>query len=203
MGSIQQAIRNAGIPIFPMIRPRGGDFLYSETEFEAMKEDIRVCKNLGAAGVVFGLLKADGSVDADRTASLVELAYPMDATFHRAFDQARDPLESLETIIQCGCTKLLTSGQQATAPEGIALIRELVEKSANRIQIMPGSGLRMHNLESVANQTHAFEFHSSAAVFKESSMQFKHPGQTGLPTLIYPDPEEIKAMKKILQTRPL
>jgi copper homeostasis protein len=200
-GSIRLAIRSAGIPVFPMIRPRGGDFLYSDTEFEAMKEDVLACKSVGAAGIVLGLLKADGSVDADRTAALVDLAYPMDVTFHRAFDQARNPLEALEAIIQCGCTRLLTSGQQATATDGIALIKVLVEKSANRIQIMPGSGLRAHNLAGIADQTQAFEFHSSASSLKESAMLFRHPNQTDSSTTVYPDPEEISVMKRILQTR--
>jgi copper homeostasis protein len=136
-GTIRQAILRAKIPVFPMIRPRGGDFLYSDAEFEAMREDIRICKQLGASGVVLGLLLADGSVDNIRTNLLVEEAYPLDVTFHRAFDQTSDPLQAMEDIIACGCTRILTSGQQLRAEEGSALIRSLVDKAADRIIIMP------------------------------------------------------------------
>ena len=199
-GTIRQAIRLARIPVFPMIRPRGGDFLYSDVEFEAMREDIRICKQLGASGIVLGLLLPDGSVDRTRTTILVDEAYPMDVTFHRAFDQTADPLQAMEDIITCGCTRILTSGQQSHAQEGIALIRALVDKSTDRIIIMPGSGIRSGNLPVLADATGAFEFHSSAGVFVESGMVHRPSLFAQGQMLQMPDPVEVSTMQAILQS---
>ena len=161
-GCISNARRLLHIPLFPMIRPRGGDFVYSADEFTAMAEDIMVCRRLGCDGVVLGLLQADGRIDKERTNRLVEMAYPMEVTFHRAFDRCINPLEALEDIIEAGCDRLLTSGQQATAEEGIDLISRLAKQAAGRIIIMPGSGVRNDNIQSLAETTGLTEFHSSA-----------------------------------------
>jgi copper homeostasis protein len=198
LGTIRAAIRQAQIPVFPMIRPRGGDFLYSDTEYAAMQDDISACRQLGAAGIVLGLLKADGLIDADRTARLVELAYPMEVTFHRAFDHCMDPLEAMEQIIECGCSRILTSGQAPVAQEGIELIKSLVEKSGQRIIIMPGSGIRATNLEQVAQSSAATEFHSSAGILSAGRMRFTRPGFERDNLLQLPDPAEVSAMKNIL-----
>ena len=122
IGMIKAAREKVDIELFPIIRPRGGDFLYSDDEFEIMKEDILQCKKIGCDGVVIGLLNADGNVDKIRTSQLVNLAYPMSVTFHRAFDRANDPFKAMEDIIECGCERILTSGQQPTASEGIELM---------------------------------------------------------------------------------
>lgn len=160
------------IPIFPIIRPHGGDFLYSESAYRVMQKDIALAKELGFEGVVLGLLNPNGTIDADRTAQLVELAYPMEVTFHRAFDRCNQPLEALETIIQTGCSRILTSGQHPNAFDAKELIQKLVQQASDRIIIMPGSGIRASNIQTLANFTGAQELHSSARKSVVSSMEF-------------------------------
>ena len=148
--------------LFVMIRPRGGDFLYSDEEFEIMKQDIDVCKHLGIVGVVFGLLDTNGNTDINRTAELVLHARPMKCTFHRAFDLANDPFKAMEEIISCGCHRILTSGQKSTVTDGIELISKLVQKANNRIIILPGGGIRPDNVAKLISKTKVTEIHSSA-----------------------------------------
>ncbi|MBA4851778.1 copper homeostasis protein CutC [Emticicia sp. BO119] len=144
-GLIKLARQNLTIKLYVMIRPRGGDFCYSETEFDVMKADIQIAKESGADGVVFGLLNPDGSVDVSRTKELVELAHPMKVTFHRAFDVCAKPFEALETIIELGCERILTSGQKNNVNEGLDLLRILAEKAGDRIEIMAGGGVTANN----------------------------------------------------------
>ncbi len=160
------------IPIFPIIRPHGGDFLYNESAYRVMQKDIALAKELGFEGVVLGLLNPDGTIDADRTAKLVALAYPMEVTFHRAFDRCIQPLEALETIIQTGCSRILTSGQQPNAFDAKGLIQQLVQQAADKIIIMPGSGVRASNIQALARFTGVQELHSSARKLVPSSMEF-------------------------------
>ena len=171
-GFIKAARELLQIPLYPMIHPRGGDFCYSEADFNIIKTDIKVCKDMGCDGVVIGMLKPDGSIDKQRTAKLVELAYPMGVTFHRAFDRCANPFEALEHIIDIGCERILTSGQQPTAPEGAGLISELIRQAAERIIIMPGSGVRSSNITELAKRTGATEFHTSARTLKNSTMHY-------------------------------
>jgi len=163
------------IPLFPIIRPRGGDFLYTKDEFEIMKNDIKLCKELGCEGIVIGLLNMDGTIDMTRTSELIELAYPLEVTFHRAFDRCKDPFVALEELIEIGCQRILTSGQKPTVSEGVDLIAELNEKAEDRIIIMPGSGLRKENIKMLAEKTGCIEFHSSLRGKIKSPMQFVHP----------------------------
>jgi copper homeostasis protein len=164
-----------------------------------MQYDIRLCRELGFEGVVTGMLMPDGSIDVPRMQVLSELAYPMDVTFHRAFDRCRDPLQSLEDVIACGCTRILTSGQVPNAFDGRELIRQLVEKAGDRIIIMPGSGVRSANIKELKEYTGAKEMHSSARKKLLSSMQFTTAGMqeqlqhTGI------DEEEVKAMRKAME----
>lgn len=171
-GFIKQARSKVSIELFPIIRPRGGDFLYTDDEFEIMKTDVEICKQLGCDGIVTGILKGDGSVDKERMRVLVNLAYPMSVTFHRAFDRTNDALKALEDIIEIGCERILTSGQKPTAMEGLDLIVELVKKADNRIIIMPGSGIKSDNIIDIAQKTKAQEFHSSARIFIASKMEY-------------------------------
>jgi copper homeostasis protein len=161
-GTLQVIRKIIQIPVFPIIRPRGGHFHYSPEEVDVMRNDITLCRQLGFQGVVIGLLHADGSVDEVETAKLVELAYPMEVTFHRAFDRTRDPFEALETIIRCGCQRILTSGLRPEAPNGAGLIASLIHQADDRIIIMPGSGVRSGNIRSLASETKAIEFHTAA-----------------------------------------
>lgn len=162
------------IQIYPIIRPRGGDFLYNDDEFDLMRKDIELCKQVGCDGVVIGLLNMDGSIDKKRTKLLVELAWPLGVTFHRAFDRCADPLHALEDIIECGCERILTSGQAPTAPEGADLIAQLVDRAAGRMIIMPGSGVRENNIAALVRKTKATEYHSTAKTTIGSKMQFKN-----------------------------
>jgi copper homeostasis protein len=174
-GMIALARELLHIPLYPIIRPRGGDFLYDAIEFEIMKRDIRVCKELGCDGIVTGILKADGTIDTARCAELVAIAHPMKVTFHRAFDRAIDPFNALEDIIGIGCERILSSGQQPGAPQGAVLLRQLIEQAGNRIIIMPGAGIRASNIAALVQTTGACEYHSSAKTMIESKMQFHHP----------------------------
>src|SRR5581483_5638468 len=138
------------IDVYPIIRPRGGDFLYTEEEFDIMMKEVAYCKQVGCNGVVIGLLNADGAIDKKRTARLVDIAYPLGVTFHRAFDWAANPFEAMEDIISVGCERILTAGQRPTAPEGAELINQLVRQADDRIIIMPGSGIRADNIAALA-----------------------------------------------------
>lgn len=174
-GLIKKCKQDFSVPIFPIIRPRSGDFLYTEEEFRIMLDDVLLCKDLGCEGVVIGFLLEDGSVDTVRLEKAVAAAYPMEVSFHRAFDRCVDPFKALEDIIDAGCQRILTSGQELVAPDGADLIRRLVEAADGRIIIMPGSGVRKENIKSLAQQTGAVEFHSSLRSTVKSRMQFQHP----------------------------
>lgn len=199
LGMIRMARKKTGIPLFPIIRPRGGDFLYSDDEFNIMQADILTCKDAGCDGVVLGILQADGTVDRERTSRLVECAYPMEVTFHRAFDSVRDPLEALEAVIACGCDRILTSGLRPTAFEALPLLRELNEKAAGRIIIMPGSGVRPGNIVETVQRTGVTELHSSAASRSVGGMSYFNPQLKDRPTYVLPDAGEVGLMKSLLQ----
>jgi copper homeostasis protein len=173
--TIATARGKVNIDLYPIIRPRGGDFLYDDLEFEIMQKDIAMCKQLGCNGVVIGLLTADGRVDVPRTRQLVDLAWPMGVTFHRAFDMTADPLLALEDIISTGCERILTSGQRNTAMEGAELLKILVETAEGRIIIMAGSGVRANNIAALIKETGATEFHTSARAYVESGMVYRNP----------------------------
>ena len=197
-GVIASAREKLRIPLYPIIRPRGGDFLYSDEEYRVMARDIEFCKKAGCNGVVFGILCADGSVDIPRCARLVEIAYPMGVTFHRAFDWASNPFEAMETIIRLGCERILTSGQRPTAEEGADLIDQLVRLADERIVIMPGSGVRASNIQALAEKTGASEFHTSARVLKASGMTHVNAGMKENQSVVLAGEEEIKKIKEQL-----
>ena len=174
-GEIAVARKLLNIKLNIIIRPRGGDFLYSEVEQQAMIHDIEMAKKLGVDGVVIGCLTADGKVDMARNKELIDVAQGMSVTFHRAFDMCKDPFESLEQIISLGCDRLLTSGQQPTAIEGVSLLCQLVAKANGRIIIMPGSGINENNIATIAQETKATEFHLSAREPIDSKMEYRNP----------------------------
>ena len=161
-GTISKAKEILEIPIHVMIRPRGGDFVYTEAEFETMKIDIEICKRLNVDGIVFGILTNENTIDKERCKELVELAKPLTSNFHRAFDRCNEPLKALEDIIDCGFQRILTSGSEQNAFDGCKQLAELVGKAENRIIIMPGGGVRKENFIDLVNHTKAIEFHTSA-----------------------------------------
>lgn len=168
-------------PLFPIIRPRPGDFLYTNEEFVCMMEEVKLCRQMGFDGVVAGILLTDGNIDRQRMARLVNAAYPMSVTFHRAFDRCRNPFTALEELIDIGCERILTSGQQRIAPDGKELIRQLQEAAKGRIIIMPGSGVRPENIAQLAMETGCMEFHASLRSGTNSRMQFIQEAFAGDP----------------------
>ena len=156
-----------------IIRPRGGDFLYSDLEREIMLEDVRMARRLGVDGVVFGVLTSDGDIDMDFIRQLMAESEGMSVTFHRAFDVCRNPFVALEQIIELGCDRILTSGQMPKAEDGVDLLKQLVEKAGDRIIIMPGCGVNAGNIAKIEQITGAKEFHFSARSKHESGMQFR------------------------------
>ncbi len=158
---ISLARERVRLPIHVLIRPRGGDFFYTDLEFETMQRDIETCAALGCDGVVIGALDAAGDVDA-RCGGLVRAAGKLDVTFHRAIDMSRDPRHALEDIVALRCRRVLTSGAQASAPEGVGLIRELIAQSDGRVAVMPGAGVDAENIAAIRMATGASEFHASA-----------------------------------------
>ncbi len=205
-GMIALVRRSIQIGLMVMIRPRGGDFCYSDAEFEIMKHDIGVAKELGADGVVLGILREDGTIDIDRSRELVELARPMSVTFHRAFDMAVEPFQSLEDVIATGAERLLTSGQEQSAYEGLDLISELIAKADGRIIVFPGGGITERNLAKIVSRSGAQECHSSARVAVPSRMTYRRSGVTMGGALRTPefglsvaDAGRVRALRHILE----
>jgi copper homeostasis protein len=194
IGLIKTVRKKTSIELYPIIRIRGGDFLFSREEFDVMLHEVEAAKSAGCDGVVFGMLLPDGRVDKVQSARLIAKAYPMGVCFHRAFDWTRNPFEALEDIIELGCERILTSGQQPTAIMGAALIRDLVNQADGRIQIMPGSGVRAANIADLKKETRASQFHSSARVLKKSSMEFIQPFMGEDQSTVMADRHEIEEM---------
>jgi copper homeostasis protein len=173
-GQIKLARKLLHIKLYVLIRPREGDFLYSDTEFEIMKADVQSCIDIGCDGVVTGILNPDGSIDIKRCAELVKMATDkgLGVTFHRAFDMCNDMDKALEEIIGMGCERILTSGGRSTAIEGAHIIAHLIQKAAGRIIIMPGSGVSESTVADLVHYTKAAEIHSSARGAVKSRMQY-------------------------------
>ena len=175
IGTVKTALKKSNIKINAMIRPRGGDFCYSDEEFEVMKEDIKAFKETGINGIVFGILTPEGDIDVKRSKEIIELARPLAVTFHRAFDMTRDPYKSLEELIELGVDRVLTSGQEATVPEGADLLEELVQIAGDRIIVMPGCGITERNFPKLRDKIKAKEYHIYLPYETTSKMKF-HPG---------------------------
>ncbi|WP_068472214.1 copper homeostasis protein CutC [Saccharicrinis aurantiacus] len=171
-GFVKAAIETGHPDIFIIVRPRGGDFLYSDSEFEVIKSDIELAKLLGVHGVVSGVLNADGSIDIKRTKELVELARPMKFTFHRAFDMSNDPKKALDDLIEIGVDIVLSSGMEDTAVEGRKTLQQMIQQANNRITVLVGSGVNASNIAQLQKETGATEFHMSAVKEIKSEMEF-------------------------------
>jgi copper homeostasis protein len=209
VGTIERAVDDIGADVMVMIRPRGGDFVYGRHELAVMERDIEAAQAARAAGVVFGCLTPDGEVDRDAVRTLLQEARPLPVTFHRAFDVCRDPHEALESLIDLGVDRVLTSGQCPSAPEGLDLIAELVAAAGSRIVVMPGVGIDAGNIMRIATATRAREFHIYTERPRASAMRFRRGdipmGRSYEPdeyVLLEPDPEEIGAMARALKQQP-
>ena len=198
-GLIQLARRHLTIPLYVMIRPRGGDFLYTETELAVMRADILLAKAAGADGLVLGVLRPDGTIDEDQTRMLIELAAPLPITFHRAFDMTRDPLEALEAVIRTGAVRILTSGHQQTALAGLSTFRRLTQATTKRIEIMAGAGVNAQNAKSLI-EAGVDALHLSGGRPEDSRMIFRQPsvsmasGLLGEYEYVEADAEKIRAV---------
>lgn len=189
-GTIQRVKERVAIAVYPIIRPRGGDFLYDEDEFAIMKKDIELCKQLGCEGISTGVQLENGSIDTERMKRMVEWAYPMGVTCHKVFDITPDPYMALEQLIDCGCERVLTSGSAPAAVEGISILAKLVTQAEGRISIMPGGAVRAANIAQLM-QTNATEFHTSARITVPSVASAAH---AGLGDLYIADINELKNM---------
>ena len=191
-GFIKAARKKLQIELYPIIRPRGGDFFYSDAEFEVMKMDVKVCKDLNCDGIVIGILNADGTVDKERCKEIVALAYPMGVTFHRAFDREKDASQALEDIIEIGCERILTSGLVPAALDGAKTLAALIKQADERIIIMPGSGVKADNIIELAQKTGAVEFHTSARMNIDSKMNYTNEGMKEKLQSVSVDIDEVK-----------
>ncbi len=175
-GTIELVREKLSIDINVLIRPRGSDFVYSKDEMEIIRRDIDRCKEIGVNGVVIGFLTQDGEIDTLRTKQITEYAIPLSVTFHRAFDMCRDPYKALEQLIEIRVDRILTSGQQNKASDGVELIADLVEKAGDRVIIMPGAGLTPENIKAFHERVQAKEYHSTLSETIESSMRYRQEG---------------------------
>jgi len=186
-GLLKKVIEELDIPVFVLIRPRSGNFVYSDDEFQIMKNDIQVCKDLGCKGIVSGILKPDDTIDVERTKILIDLAKPLSFTFHRAFDEVKNPKEALLQLIELGANRVLTSGKKTTAEEGLDLLKELNVLAKNRITILAGGGVSSKNA-TLFKQAGIEEIHASASTTKaEDNSMFSVP-------MTFSDPIKIKAI---------
>lgn len=186
-GLLKKVIEELDIPVFVLIRPRSGNFVYSDDEFQIMKTDIQLCKDLGCKGIVSGVLKPDNKLDVERTKVLIELSKPLPFTFHRAFDEVNNPKESLEQLIDLGVDRVLTSGQESSAEKGLELIQELHRISNNRIMILAGGGINSKNVE-LFKEADLSEIHASASSIKKDD-----DGMFSV-SMTFSDPIKIKAI---------
>jgi copper homeostasis protein len=204
-GAIAIARERLKIKLQVIIRPRGGDFCYSDVEFAVMRHDVALAKQLGADGVVIGILTSDGEIDVERTRELVELARPLSVTFHRAFDMSHDPYRALEQLIGLGVDRILTSGQEPSVIEGLDLIAELVRLAGDRVIIMPGGGTE-RNIHKVVARSGVREVHVTGTTSVESPMRFRNQrvfmgGELRPPeySRLTTDPERIRELRNDAQ----
>jgi copper homeostasis protein len=200
-GAIAIARERLGIKLHVIIRPRGGDFCYSDIEFAVMQHDIALARRLGADGVVIGILTSEGEIDIERTRALIELARPLSVTFHRAFDMARDPYRALEDLVGLGVDRILTSGQEPSVLEGLDLIAELVQRAGDRVVIMPGGGTE-RNIAKVVARSGVREVHVTGTTSVESAMRYRNQrvfmgGELRPPeySRLTTDPERIRGLR--------
>lgn len=178
LGTIQEAERRLKIPMMVMVRPRGGGFCYSEAEFATMERDTEAAVENGADGVVFGILQSDGRIDAARCRRIRQLIGKRQAVFHRAFDVTPDPFEALDQLVDLGITRVLTSGQKDSVPEGVELIKHLIERTGDRIEILPGGGIQAWNLKDVVGRTGCRQVHMTALGTVSDTSTRTRPGIT-------------------------
>lgn len=198
-GTIKTTREKIAIALYPIIRPRGGNFFYDEEELAIIKQDILLCKQLGCDGISTGVQKQNGEIDTDQLKRIVEWAYPMGVTCHRVFDATPDAFKALEDIIDCGCERILTSGQKSAAPEGSDMLAKLVQQADGRIIIMPGAGVRSSNIEKLIQETGATEFHTSARIMAPDPVTYHNPAIADAGHLYLANEDELEKMLKAMK----
>lgn len=191
-GAIKQTREKIAIALYPIIRPRAGNYLYDDNEFDIIKTDVLMCKELGCDGISIGFQKSNGTIDVERLKRVVDWAFPMGVTCNRVFDATPDPLKALEDIISTGCERILTSGQKTAAPDAGELLHQLVTIAAEKIIIMPGAGITSANIKKLVEQTGAREFHGSAKKTIKNSVHFSNDLVSDFGNVYLANEEEIK-----------
>lgn len=197
-GAIKTVREKLNIQLYPIIRPRSGNFFYDEDEFEIIRKDILACKELGCDGISVGAATIDAEIDIDRMKKMVEWAYPMGVTCHRVFDGTPDPFKALEELIDCGCERVLTSGQKSAAPDAADVLAKLVQQAGHRIIIMPGAGVKSSNIAQLNAQCGAKEFHSSARKTVPNPLTYINTQVSDYGQVYIADEEEVRKMVALL-----
>jgi len=193
-GTIKRTRERISIKLYPILRPRCGNYYYDEEELAIIKQDIAVCKELGCDGISIGVQKINGEIDVDKLKQFVEWAYPMGVTCNRAFDATPDPFQALEDIIAAGCERILTSGQKSAAPDAGELLGKLVQQAGDRISIMPGAGIRSSNIKKLMEESGAKEYHGSVRKATINPMSFSNPQVLDFGHVYLPDEQELKGI---------
>jgi len=193
-GTIKRTRERISIKLYPILRPRCGNYYYDEDELAIIKQDIAVCKELGCDGISIGVQKINGEIDVDKLKQFVEWAYPMGVTCNRAFDATPDPFQALEDIIAAGCERILTSGQKSAAPDAGELLGKLVKQAGDRISIMPGAGIRSSNIKKLMEESGAKEYHGSVRKATINPMSFSNPQVLDFGHVYLPDEQELKGI---------
>ena len=191
-GAIRQTRERISILLYPIIRPRSGNYLYDDNEMDIINHDIQMCRELGCDGISVGVQKVDGEIDSDKLKQIVAWAYPMGVTCNRAFDATPDPFRALEDVIAAGCERVLTSGQQTAAPDAGEILHQLVQQAAGKIVIMPGAGIKSSNIKKLMQQSGATEYHGSARKAITNPMKFANPLVTDFGNVYLADEEEVR-----------
>lgn len=199
-GTIKVVRESITIDLYPIIRPRSGNYFYNEDEYAIIKSDIEACKQLGCNGISVGTQKINGEIDTEWLKRIVEWAGPLGVTCNRAFDGTPDPFKALEDIIDCGCERVLTSGQKSVAPDAGDILSQLVQQANNRIIIMPGAGIKSSNLKKLIDECNAMQYHASARVVAENPVTYVNKQVSDYGNVYISDEDEVRAMVAILES---
>lgn len=197
-GTIKKVREKISIRLYPILRPRSGSYYYSDEEFDILKEDILICRELGCDGISVGVQTINAVIDTERMKRIVDWAGPMGVTCNRVFDCAPDPYEALEDIIACGCERVLTSGQETAAPQAGAVLAKLVEQAGDRISIMPGAGVNSSNLATLIQVCGAYEYHASARIKADNPVRYINTRVSDYGNVYIADEQEVSAMVAVL-----
>ncbi len=199
-GTIKSAREKISIDLYPILRPRSGNYFYNTDEFEILLTDIKICKELGCNGISVGIQTISSEIDTEKMKRVVELAWPMGVTSNRVIDAATDPFQALEDLISCGCERVLTSGQKSAAPDAADVLKKLIVQADGRIIVMPGAGVNSSNIRELMNATGASEFHSSARRAMPNPVQWLNPEILDYGHVYIADEEEVRKMVEAIKS---